>query len=131
MKIFSVFDCKASAYLQPFFSPTAGTAVRALEKIANEDGHEFNVNGADYTLFEIGMWDEIRGFVHQLEAPVNLGTALSMQKVAATPQPQGGMLAHLAPEERRQVDELFAKAKSGEMPAHKAQGKMRAIIGGE
>lgn len=79
MKVCTVFDSKAEAWLQPFFTPTTATAVRAWEKVANEEGHEFHSNPADYTLFEIGQWNDVEGYITMHDAKISLGTALEMK----------------------------------------------------
>lgn len=78
MRVFSVFDSKAGAYLQPFFSPTDATALRAFYKAVNEPGSMFGQNPGDYTLFEIGNWDEHGGTIASADAKKNLGCAIEM-----------------------------------------------------
>lgn len=75
MKMFAVYDSKAEAYLQPFFMPTKGQAIRAFQAAANKEGHDFNVYSADFTLFEIGEYDDSNGVVTPLPHKLNLGGA--------------------------------------------------------
>lgn len=82
--IFSIYDAKAQAWLQPFFMPNAGTAIRAFVHAAQEPTHQFHVFAEDYTLFQIGEWDEQRGLIAQLESKIPLGTAL--EHLATTPE---------------------------------------------
>lgn len=77
LKAFSVFDSKSESYLQPFFSQTTGTAIRSFESAANDHNHQFAAYAADYTLFEIGSFEENSGSYQSLKSHVNLGTALS------------------------------------------------------
>ncbi len=79
-KIFSVFDSKADAYLPPFFAPTTAVGVRTFAAAANAEAHQFRMFAGDYTLFELGEFDERKGSFDLHEAHVNLGTALSYQK---------------------------------------------------
>lgn len=72
----TVYDSKADAWIQPFFSATQATAIRSFRQAANEEAHVFKVHAADYTLFEIGTWDEFTGTLSPYAAKVNLGTAL-------------------------------------------------------
>ncbi len=67
MKIFSVYDDKADAYTQPFFATTAGVAIRQFQQAANEEGHQFNRHAADYTLFELGEFDEHTGAIYAID----------------------------------------------------------------
>lgn len=74
--IFTVFDSKAEAFLQPYFSPTEGTAIRAFASAANDKDHQFSRYAADYTLFQIGSWDDLDGTITMYPAKLPLGTAL-------------------------------------------------------
>lgn len=117
MKIFSVYDSKANAYMQPFFSPTAGTALRAFETIANEEGHEFCKHAADYTLFEIGEWDEFDGQLIQLEAKVNLGLAIELKRLVPLHAPPG---PRVQPTNSQELEDLTERVE-----------RFKAIQGGE
>lgn len=87
MKIetFTVFDEKAGAFLQPFYSPTINTAIRAITDCVNDLTHTFGKHSADYTLFKLGSFDDATGeftpdkrplgclveFKTQLELPID------------------------------------------------------------
>ncbi len=83
-KVFCVYDCKAEAFLPPFLCPTAGVALRRFEVTATDVDHDFSRFAADYTLFEIGEFDEVGGFVQMHEAKMNLGTALQFKQLPVT-----------------------------------------------
>lgn len=74
MKIFSIRDSKAEAYLQPFFSPNIPTAMRALSAAAEDVNHEFNKHAADYSLFILAEFDELTGKItaHEPRSVCNL-----------------------------------------------------------
>jgi len=74
--ICAVYDSKAEAYLTPIFQQSRGTALRAFQAAAQKSDHDFHVHAGDYSLFELGLWDETTGQIHMHEAPVNLGLAL-------------------------------------------------------
>ncbi len=57
-KVFSIFDSAAEAYLPPFCLPTVGMAVRIFTDCCNNEKHAFCGNPADYTLFELGFFDD-------------------------------------------------------------------------
>lgn len=76
LKVFTVYDSKAETYAQPFFSSTTGQAIRSFQDAVEQPDHIFNKHAADFTLFEIGVYDDATGALHSLEAKVNLGTAL-------------------------------------------------------
>lgn len=88
-KMFSVWDCKAEAYITPFFSQTTATAIRSFATAANAEDHQFARFGADFTLFELGEWDDNSGKFEEHRAAINLGTALSMREQPTFPI-QGG-----------------------------------------
>lgn len=77
MKCFSVYDSKAEAYLPPFFSKTTGLALRSFETAANKADHDFHDHAGDYTLFELGSFNEQTAEFTALKSPHNLGTALT------------------------------------------------------
>ncbi len=89
LKIYSVFDSKAEAFLQPFYQTTVGLAVRAFETAANEEGHQFQKYAGDYTLFELGEFDQSSGHFTIHTAPVNLGTAITYLNTPSTGVPKG------------------------------------------
>lgn len=75
-KVFSVYDSKAEAYLQPFFSITAGQATRSFSDACLDQNHQFHKHAGDYTLFEIGTYEDETGIMLAHQSKINLGTAL-------------------------------------------------------
>lgn len=76
MKIFSVYDEKAEAFINPLFTHTTGLAIRGFTEAANDPQNNLAKHPGDFTLFEIGTWDEGKGVVTMLDAKISLGTAL-------------------------------------------------------
>lgn len=74
MLLFSIYDSKAQAYQTPFGSQTVATALRSFEGAVTEEGHQFNKHAMDYTLFQVGSFDETTGVITPITA-VNLGLA--------------------------------------------------------
>jgi len=62
-KIFSIYDEKAEAHLQPFFFDTNGQAIRAIVDCLNDPNHNFARHTSDYTLFFIGQFDDSDGTI--------------------------------------------------------------------
>lgn len=54
-KIFAVYDSKVEAFMQPFFMPAKGAAIRAFTDLVNSKDHSFSKYAEDYTLFELGI----------------------------------------------------------------------------
>lgn len=77
--MFSIFDSKACAYLQPFFSVNAQVAMRAFQGACRDPGHDFGRFPADYTLMSLGEWDQTTGVVTMFEVQGNLGNGVQFQ----------------------------------------------------
>lgn len=59
--MFSVYDEKSEAFLLPFFLQTKGQAIRAITDCVNDTNHTFYKHPSDYTLFELGSFDDSTG----------------------------------------------------------------------
>ncbi len=86
LKLFTIHDSKAEAFIQPFFSPATGAAIRSFERAVNDDSTDFSRYPSDYTLFEIGEFDTQTGRISTLPTLLNLGLAATF-KEADTPNP--------------------------------------------
>lgn len=80
-KIFSVYDDKAEAFLPPFFAMTQGVALRTFHQAATDENHQFCKHAADYTLFEIGQFDENTGTIEGHQNIKNVGNALTIKDI--------------------------------------------------
>lgn len=78
LEMFSIYDSKATAFLQPFFSLSAGTAIREFSDAANSTDHEFNRHAEDYTLFHLGTFDQGEGEFTLSAVPISLGLAAAL-----------------------------------------------------
>lgn len=74
---FSVYDSKATAYMPPFFAPTAGVACRMFEQACSDSSHDFHKHSDDYTLHQVGSFDQGTGEFISLAQLINLGVATS------------------------------------------------------
>ncbi len=75
-RVFTVYDAKAEAFLQPFYAKTKGLAVRAFAQAANSGDHDFNKYATDYALFEIGEFDDSTGVIVMHDHFEPLGQAI-------------------------------------------------------
>lgn len=57
---FSVYDVKAELSEVPFFHLNSATAVRYFAELCNREGHPYNNNPEDYSLWEIGCFDQAK-----------------------------------------------------------------------
>lgn len=78
LKLYSIYDSKLEAYAQIFSMPTKGAAIRAWISTVNDRSTDINKYPADYTLFEIGEFDDQTGNLTCHHAKLNLGTALEV-----------------------------------------------------
>lgn len=85
LNIFSVYDSAAESYLQPFFMQTKGQAIRAFTDAVNDNNNVFCKYPDDYTLFELGSYDDSKGSFVMLSAPRSIGNALEFKKVSNVP----------------------------------------------
>lgn len=80
MNLYSIFDSKAAAFLQPFFARNEGVAVRQLSSAISDGQHDFCVHAEDYTLFEVGSWDEVSGKLTAKD-PTSVTTCLALKSL--------------------------------------------------
>jgi hypothetical protein len=83
-RIFTVYDCKAEAYLPPIYMQTRGAMVRAFIDTVAERGHQFAKHPEDYTLFELGSYDDGTAQFELLETPMAIGKAIEFLKEQAS-----------------------------------------------
>lgn len=76
LKVFAVRDTKAQAFLQPFYSPSVGSAMRAFSDAVNDKSCPFNKHPEDYLLYEIGTYDDSTAVLSPLDV-VRLQVAAS------------------------------------------------------
>lgn len=79
LQIFAVYDSKADAYLQPFFMPSKGQAMRSFQDLSNEPKTQFNKHPEDFTLFHIGEFDDMDATIKTLDAKIPLALASELK----------------------------------------------------
>lgn len=84
LKAYSIYDVKALQYHSPWFQHTDGLAVRALMDIVNEPGNNISRHPRDYTLYEVGTWDDTAGVFTPLTPARFVSDAVSL--VRAQPE---------------------------------------------
>lgn len=78
MKMCSIYDAKAEAWLTPLFFQAVGQAVRSFGDAINQSNSEFNKHPEDYTLFMLGDWDDQRGVLELVQAPVPVARGIDL-----------------------------------------------------
>lgn len=76
VKMVSVYDSAVGAYLPPQFLRSKGEAIRAFINAIGDPKSQFFQHPADYTLFELGEFDDQTGRFEIFAAPIPYGTAL-------------------------------------------------------
>jgi len=63
MKLFSIYDSKAGIYLRPFMELSLGLAIRKFEGDVCNPQSPACKHAPDYTLFQIGEYDQSSGII--------------------------------------------------------------------
>lgn len=79
-KAYAVYDIKAKFFNKPMYLRNAAEALRAFEEEANNPQSQLNKFAADFTLFEIGEYDDETGILTHELAHVSLGNAIQFVK---------------------------------------------------
>lgn len=76
MRVFTIHDSASSAFMRPFFSQAPGAAIREFSDLVNGEKHPVSSHPEDYTLYEIGKFDESTGKLTACE-PISLGNGVT------------------------------------------------------
>lgn len=79
LKMYSVRDAKAEAYLQPFYVTKEGEAVRGFKECIQDTSHKFHNFPEDYALFEIGSFNQETGTLESLPQPRQVLQAIAVR----------------------------------------------------
>lgn len=85
-KIFTCFDQKAKLHTRPFFYAELGEALRNFSDVANDPQHEVGRHPSDYTLMEIGTFEESTGILTITNPPLSHGTAVQYLSLPTHPK---------------------------------------------
>lgn len=94
LQVFTVFDSKASAYFPPFYEKTKGSAIRAFTDSVNTADHTFNKHPEDYTLFELGSYEDETASFHLHKSPIAIGKANELLTYGDIPKQLVGQAHH-------------------------------------
>jgi len=84
LKVYSVFDSKAEAYNSPFLAITRGAAIRAVTDSVNDPKSVYHRWPADFTLFEIGEFDDSSGRTTMNPSNINCGCLIEFVESQST-----------------------------------------------
>lgn len=74
--VFSVFDSKARLYAAPFLAPRREVAVRDFTRAARDPNIDISRFPEDYSLYELGEFDDESGAFHLHQQPDAVITAI-------------------------------------------------------
>lgn len=80
MKVFSVRDEKTGVYMRPFFELHIASALRSWTEACNEPTSPFCKFPEDFTLYEVGSFDDLEGHLEALKVPHKVSTASEVLK---------------------------------------------------
>jgi len=83
--VFTVYDDKSEAYLQPFFLQKEAQAIRTFTDLVNDRNHQFGLHPGDYTLFVLGTFEDTDATWELLPTPVSLGKGNQFQNQISLP----------------------------------------------
>ena len=84
LKVYSVFDSAVGSYGHPMNFLTRGQALRWFGDEVQNPNSQFAKHPKDFTLFELGEYDDTTGVTTNYEAKVALGTGLELQSRAGS-----------------------------------------------
>lgn len=79
LKVFSVYDSKTEMYSHPMNFVTRGQGIRWFSDELENPQSQYSRHPEDFTLFELGEYDDNEGVFTNHEAKVSLGTALELK----------------------------------------------------
>lgn len=74
--MFAIYDQKAEFYLSPITFNSRGESLRNFSDAVNDSTTMLHRHPADFTLFEIGTYDNEKCEIQMHTSPINLGNAI-------------------------------------------------------
>ena len=81
LKIYEIYDSGVERYLQPFFARAKGEAVRAVQELVNDSNHQFSKYAEQFTLFEVGEFDDENGNIQMYTAKESIANLVALRKI--------------------------------------------------
>lgn len=86
--IYAVYDSKVESYLQPLFFQSKGEAMRSWQTAANDQNTMMCQHPEDFTLFELGSYDEQTGKFENHNTPISVGVAIEFKRTESKMSPR-------------------------------------------
>ncbi len=78
LKLIAVYDMKASFYASPLAMRSQGEAIRSFSQVVNDETTPMGKNPEDYSLFQIGEYDDSSGIINANATPKLIISALEL-----------------------------------------------------
>lgn len=76
-KVLAVYDVKAQAFMTPFFTSTLAVGVRSFTAAVNAKGTAMGDSPGDFTLYELGTFNDEKAEFELLPQRRNLGMGIN------------------------------------------------------
>jgi len=97
-KVYLVYDKKTEAYSHPMLFQTKGQAIRSFGDACNDPSTQFYKHSQDFSLVEIGDFDDVEGQYIMAETKINVASAWELVKPSDTDSvSRGGKQLELRP----------------------------------
>jgi len=80
MSVFAIYDSGISTWLPPLYARNKGEIMRWFSEAVNDSTSKLAKHPSDFTIFEIGTWDDGNCKFDLLKTPVSLGIAIEFVK---------------------------------------------------
>lgn len=80
--VYAIYDSKARAFMQPFFSMNHDTARRATAVAVNDPQSMLYKFPEDYTLHALGQFEDENGAFLLTKVPENLGPVANLKEIS-------------------------------------------------
>jgi hypothetical protein len=80
MSVFAIYDAGISTWMPPIFVRNKGEILRWFMDCVNDPQSKLSKYPSDYTLFEVGSWDDDKCKFDLLKTPVSIGIAIEYVK---------------------------------------------------
>lgn len=93
LRAYSIFDCKALQYHQPWYAVSDGVACRMLQDLVNDPQTMLGRHPKDYTLYFVGIWNDLKGEWEAVSPKVHVIDAVALvarvEQPGLFPEPEG------------------------------------------
>lgn len=85
LSVFAIFDTTVKAWMRPLYARNAQEMLRQFSEAVEDPQSQLSRHPADFTLFQLGTFDDNEGTFEIFPAPVRLAMAQDFVKKPALP----------------------------------------------